>query len=448
MGELMGELEAQSGGSAGSAGQAVAAIWCSSALIDGVAVASVRLHPVDGRIARIERGVAGGPADLRLGVVLPGAANAHSHLFHRLLRGRTHGDGGDFWSWRDRMYAEAEALNPASYEIVAREVFGEMLANGYTAVGEFHYLHHRPDGMPWPGEHAMEEAVVRAASVVGIRLTLLDTCYLAAGIRRPVRGAQRGFSDGTVERWLERWHALRQALADTAGPDAAAGPGTGTVTLGAALHSVRAVPRPEIAAALAGLPADVPLHVHLSEQPQENAECEQAYGRTPTGLLAELGALTPRLSVVHATHLTDADVRLLGQAGVTVVLCPSTEADLGDGIGPALALARAGARLAIGSDQNAVVDPFLELRGVEYGQRLLSGRRGRFTPAELGTLISADGYRSLGHRGGIAVGAWCDLVEVDAQSVRTRGSLPEQIGFAATAADVRRVLVGGVVRSP
>ena len=416
------------------------ALWCASALIDGVAVASVRLHRVDGRIARIERGVPAGPADLRLGVVLPGAANAHSHLFHRLLRGRTHGDGGDFWSWRSRMYAEAASLTPQSYEVVAREVFGEMLASGYTAVGEFHYLHHQPDGTPWPGEHAMERAVVRAASVVGIRLTLLDTCYLAVGIRSPVRGPQQGFSDGTVERWLERWHALRQALVDTAGP--------GTVTLGAALHSVRAVPRGAIAAALAGLPADVPLHVHVSERPQENAECEQAYGRTPTGLLAELGALSPRLSVVHATHLTDADVRLLGQAAVTVVLCPTTEADLGDGIGPALALAQAGARLAIGSDQNAVIDPFVELRGVEYGQRLLSGRRGRFTPAELGTLVSADGYRSLGHRGGLAVGAWCDLVEVDAQSVRTRGALPEQIGFSATAADVRRVFVGGVVRSP
>ncbi|KAA9131194.1 formimidoylglutamate deiminase [Microbacterium caowuchunii] len=409
-------------------------LHCATALIDGVAVPLVRIHAQGGRIVRVEQGVAAADGDLRLGVVAPGSGNAHSHAFHRALRGRTHGDGGDFWGWRDRMYALADRLDPDTHHRLARAVFAEMLVSGWTAVGEFHYLHHRPGGTPYRPAHAMERALADAAQDVGIRLTLLDTCYLSAGPGAALSGTALRFGDGSARQWLDRWSDLRAEL----------GPHT---RLGAAIHSVRAVPPDAIARIVRELPEDVPLHVHLSEQPRENEDCLAEYGVTPTALLERAGALSARLSVVHATHLTDEDIRMLGDAAVTVVMCPTTEADLGDGIGPARRLADAGARIALGSDQNAVVDPFLEARGLEAGERLSSGRRGRFTPRELVAALSTAGYAALGETGGIREGAACDLVEIDDASVRTAGADPEQLALVATSADIRRVIVGGTVRA-
>jgi len=289
----------------------------------------------------------------------------------------------------------------------------------------------------------MELAVAEAAADVGIRLTLLDTAYLASGLgpaggpAAPLLTEQLAFGDGDTSGWLARWHRLRDALSGSVGA-------TGLVTLGAALHSVRAVPVDAMRTILAGLPDNVPLHVHLSEQPQENVDTLAKTGRTPTGVLAALGALAPRISLVHATHLTDADVTAIGRSGATVVMCPTTEADLGDGIGPARRLADAGARIAVGSDQNAVVDPLLELRGLEAGERLASGRRGRFSPAELLQAGTDHGYRSLGlGRHTLDVGEPLDLVEVSTSSLRTTGMDPAQLALVATASDVERVVVGG-----
>jgi formiminoglutamate deiminase len=419
-------------------------IWAETVIADGRPASHVRLAAdARGRIATAEHGVDPRDGDLRLGTVVPGMGNAHSHAFHRLLRGRTHDDGGDFWRWREAMYAAAATLDPEQYRRVARAVFGEMLACGWTAVGEFHYVHHQADGTPYPTPHAMELAVAGAAVEVGIRLTLLDTAYLASGLgdpdgpAAPLRPEQLAFGDGDAASWLARWHGLRAELTRLPGA-------TDLVTLGAALHSVRAVPADAIRAILDGLPGHVPLHVHLSEQPQENADALRKTGRTPTGILDDLGALDARTSLVHATHLTDADIAAIGRSGATVVMCPTTEADLGDGIGPARRLADAGARIAVGSDQNAVVDPLLELRGLEAGERLASGRRGRFSPAELLAVGSANGYRSLGWgRHGLRAGDPLDLVELDTASLRTTGADPAQLALVATAADVRRVVVGG-----
>ncbi|TFD84364.1 formimidoylglutamate deiminase [Cryobacterium lactosi] len=420
----------------------VATYWCESLLVDGVVTAGVRLSiGADGRISSRVDDLPAEPGDIRLGTVLPGLANAHSHAFHRALRGRTHDQGGDFWRWRESMYAVALALTPERYLQLARAVFAEMLVSGYTAVGEFHYLHHQADGTPYPQAHAMELALATAAREVGIRLVLLDTSYLAGGLETPLRPEQQGFSDGSAAGWLERWARLRETLA----ADAAGRPNEpALVTLGAALHSVRAVPRDAMRQILAGLPAEVPLHIHLSEQPQENSDCLAVHGVTPTALLDGLGALTPRLSVVHATHLSDDDLRMLGRTGVSVVMCPSTEADLGDGIGRARELAAAGSPIALGSDQNAVIDPFLEMRGLEMGERLAAGSRGRFTPAALLRAAGADGYAALGlGPARLATGDPADLVEVDAHSIRTLGARPGQLVLAATAADVRRVIVAG-----
>ncbi len=359
--------------------------------------------------------------------VVAAAANAHSHAFHRVLRGRTHGEGGSFWTWRDFMYRAAATLDPDLYRDLAEAVFGEMLIAGYTAVGEFHYVHHRPDGTPYTDPNAMGAALAAAAESVGIRLTLLDTCYLASAPGAALLPEQARFGDGTSAAWLDRWHALAPLASDL-------------VTIGAAVHSVRAVSPEGIGEIIMGLPSDVPLHIHLSEQPAENAQSLATFGRTPTGVLAEAGALSSRLSVVHATHLVDDDIATLGSAGVTAVICPTTEADLGDGVGPARALADAGAVIAIGSDQHVVIDPFLEVRGLEAGERLRSLARGRFTPAELEAARTDGGFRSLG----VADHAR-DTITLDAASVRTAGAAPDQLAYAATAADVREVAVRGVV---
>ncbi len=403
--------------------------WCDTLLVNGVAVRSVRvISGATGEVAAITPGVSIQPGDRALSTVLPGIGNAHSHSFHRALRGRTHSDGGDFWQWRDAMYSIAGRLDPDLYYELARAVFAEMVVNGYTAVGEFHYLHHRPDGSRYPLGDGMEAALVAAARSIGIRLRLLDSAYLRGGVGQPLAPGQLRFGDASAAAWLNRFDTVRGTFGES--------------TVGAAFHSVRAVPRAAMVEILAELGSSVPLHVHLSEQPRENAECLKEYGVTPTGLLNEIGALDSRLSVVHATHVTNNDIKLLGAAAVTVVMCPSTEADLGDGTGAAALLAGAGVSIALGSDQNAIIDPFIESRSLEYGARLASGARGRFSPPALVNALTSGGYRSLGF-GTFGVGGPCDLVEVNAFSSRTIGSTADQLIFSATGTDVISVIVAG-----
>jgi len=393
--------------------------WCERAWLDGGPVASVRLTGTD-----VLTAVAVGPRqsdDVPLrGLVFPGIANAHSHAFHRALRGRTHSGGGSFWTWREQMYALAAVLDPDSYRELARAVFAELVLAGWTAVGEFHYLHHAPGGRLYDDPNAMSHALVQAAAEAGIRLTLLDTCYLQGGLDgRLLEGPQRRFGDGDVDAWEVRIAGLVD------GP---------LVRHGVAAHSVRAVP-PDALRVVAGHPLR---HVHLSEQPAENDDCLAALGRTPAQLLDETGFLGPGACAVHATHLTDDDIRRL--ATTAVCMCPTTERDLADGIGPARRLA---GPVCLGSDQHAVVDPFEEARGLELDERLVSRERGRFTPAELVDALTGNGYRALGWKGGLAVGSDLDLVAVSLDTPRTAGSDPAQVVLSATAADVTDVVVGG-----
>lgn len=415
-------------------------IHCRRALVDGRFVDDVRIEvDADGRIAALTRGLsASSPlflhpdANLQLGVVVPGFANTHSHLFHRALRGATGGD--DFWSWRQAMYRIAGRLEPDLYRRLAAAVFSEMVAAGYTSVAEFHYLHHRPDGRPYP-HHDMEMAVAAGAAEAGIRLTLLDTCYLHSGLGdgsgTPLTPEQARFGDGSAAAWLERWYRLRDALARE----------YPQCKLGAAVHSVRALTPAEIAEAVAGLPDDVPLHVHVSEQPRENADCLAATGLTPTGVLAQAEALSGRTSVVHATHLTDEDIALIAGSGTTVSLCPTTEADLGDGIARVADLAEAGVPLTIGTDEDVVTDPFAELRLLESTARLAGGRRGVLDAA---ALWRAGAGRAQGDPG-LRVGDAADLVEIDTSSARLAGTDPLTWPLTASADDVARVVVGGVL---
>jgi formiminoglutamate deiminase len=275
-------------------------------------------------------------------------------------------------------------------------------------------------------------ALMEAAQEAGIRITLLDACYLSGGLdaegHRPLDPIQQRFSDGSVAAWAERLAALSD------GP---------TIRIGTALHSVRAVPEAALAK-VADLVAPLLLHLHLSEQPAENQAVEGFYGCTPTALLARHGLLGKASTVVHATHLTDPDIALLGESQAATCFCPTTERDLGDGIGPARALADAGSPLCLGSDQHAVIDMFDEIRGLEGHERLQSQQRVRFTSEDLVTAASSAGYESLGWDGGrIAEGALADFVVVSTDSVRTIGSRPDQLVYAASASDVRRVVVGG-----
>ena len=413
-------------------------------------VADVLLQVEDGRYTAVTPGVTTPPTDAaRLpGVTLPGLANAHSHAFHRALRGRTQSGRGSFWTWRQQMYGVARTLDPDSYFTLARAVYAEMALAGVTCVGEFHYLHHGPDGERYADPNAMGIALLSAAKEAGIRITLLDTLYLTSSVDgRPLDGVQRRFGDGDVDGWSERVAALRAATTSTAPHAAGTAPhAAGHSKIGAALHSVRAVP-PDQLAMFAYRTEGTPTHLHLSEQRAENEACLAVHGCTPTELLADRGLLGPWVTAVHATHLTNSDRTELGDNDTRVCFCPTTERDLADGIGHARALVDSGSPLCLGSDSHAVIDLFEEARAVEMHERLRTERRGHFNAAELIDAATRAGHRALGwdDAGTIAVGQRADLVTVALDTPRTAGCDPAAIVYAATAADVRHVVVDGHV---
>jgi formiminoglutamate deiminase len=400
-------------------------------------VAERVLVEVEGeRIAAVTEGADPPAGATRLaGVTVPGLANGHSHAFHRALRGRTHRGKGDFWSWRDLMYQVAAVLDPDRYLELATATYAEMALAGITAVGEFHYLHHDPAGRPYADPNRMGEALAEAAGRAGIRLTLLDTCYLRGGLDgRPLAGVQVRFGDGDADGWAARAGALRDR------------PG---LRVGAAVHSVRAVDPAAMATVAAWATGrGAPLHLHLSEQRAENEACLAATGRTPAALASSAGVLGPRTTAVHATHLSGEDVARLGATGTTVCFCPTTERDLADGVGPARALADAGSPLCLGSDSHAVTDLFEEARAVELDERLATERRGHHRPADLLAAATGSGMDALGWDAGrLAPGRLADLVTVRLDSVRLAGARPadavDHLVFAATAADVASVVASG-----
>jgi formiminoglutamate deiminase len=414
----------------------VTAYWCELAWLGGERAESEVLVEIEGeRIASVEAGVPAPAGAVRLdGLTLPGFANAHSHAFHRALRGRAQ-SVGSFWTWREQMYELAARLDPESYGALARATFAEMALAGITSVGEFHYLHHGPGGERYADPNEFGKAMISAAGEAGIRITLLDACYLNGGFGEPLTEVQRRFADADADTWAERVDALED--------------GDG-VRIGAAIHSVRAVD-PAAAAAVAAWAAELerPLHAHVSEQSAENVGSLDAYGETPVAVLERAGALTPGFTAVHATHLTGADVAALGGAGCHCCLCPTTERDLADGIGPGRELSRAGASLALGSDSHAVIDQFEEARAVELDERLATGERGLHGAAGLLSAATRNGHVGLGwpEAGALEPGAFADLVTVDLGGVRLAGTTAETAletaVFAASAADVKRVICSG-----
>ncbi|MEE2779442.1 MAG: formimidoylglutamate deiminase [Myxococcota bacterium] len=371
-------------------------------------------------------------------IALPGMANAHSHGFQRLLRGRVQrrapGRQDTFWTWRESMYELACGLDLSGLEAASRLCYVECLEAGYTAVGEFHYVHNQADGAPYDDPVATSRAVLRAASQAGIRLCLLWTVYARGGFDAPLQDRQRRFGVSDL-------HQVRRCL------DALAEDMTGDVSrLGLAIHSVRAVPRDWLGPLAEEAAArELPLHIHVSEQPQEVADCQKTTGLTPIGLLDSEGVLGPGCTLVHATWLQGSDLRLIADSGASVCLCPTTEGDLGDGFPQTDDLNQAGVPLCVGSDSHAVIDPWAELRTLEYQARAREGRRcvitdaaGDVAPALL-DIGHANGYAALG------LPSAGDRVLLDG-AARVFEGVDDLSGAAVTAGHpglVRRVEVNG-----
>jgi formimidoylglutamate deiminase len=389
--------------------------------------------------------------DLGHQLLLPGFVNAHSHAFQRVIRGatgrRADGDPSSFWSWREAMYSAANRLDPDEFQRVTRDCFAEMLASGITTVGEFHYVHHSPDGHPYDDPNELSNRVIAAASEVGLRLTLLEVFYARAGAGQEPLPEQRRFCDASVEAYLERVDALRAR---------AEAQQHGMLGLGLAPHSARAVGLPALSElARYANRHDLPIHAHVSEQTRENELVALEHGCSPVSVFARGGCLDRpgAFTAVHAIHLDDADHEQLSEQNVCA--CPTTEADLGDGIIPAARHLSSGTNLCLGSDSNSVVDLIQEARLLEMHERLgkrarlcLSGDDGRVSPA-LMAAIAPGGALALGRPslGKLAVGSPFDAVSIDLEH-RTLRDVPREFALdslllAGTAAPVDQVWVGG-----
>ena len=355
--------------------------------------------------------------------LLPGFVNAHSHVFQRALRGHTHrplSKQDSFWTWRRAMYAEAQKLDPEVIYAHALKTYREMLAAGYTSVGEFHYVHHQLDGQPYADPNVMSEAVIQAGKEAGIRVVLLMTAYAQSGFNRPPEEEQQRFCDASIDAYLGRVETLRLK----------------GELIGVAPHSVRAVPEDWFRAiAVYSQSNQLPLHVHADEQKAEIEQCLAMHGCTPIELLEYFGVLGPMTTVIHATHANDTEIALLAQHDCTVCVCPTTEGDLGDGIAPYAKLLEANIPLSIGSDSNTRLDPIEELRWAEYSARMRYQRRRVLIADELsspGSLLLDYGTRcganSLGlDSGAIVTGMAADFIAIDIQHPSLAGWNPEDI---------------------
>lgn len=305
---------------------------------------------------------------------LPALATAHSHAFQRALRGDTQRPGpagsDDFWSWRTAMYRLADALTPESIHAISLVAYRELFRAGVRTVGEFHYVHHNPGGAPYDARTALADAVIQAARDAGLRIALLRVIYARAGKDKPPEGAQKRFSDARLDDALADIDALRARYA-----------GADDVRIGVAPHSVRAVP-PAWLADIAAFAAerDLPVHMHIAEQPAEIDACVAETSKRPLELVADRGLVSSRFVAVHATHLAPHEPALLGAARAFACLCPTTERDLGDGLPDLGALVAAGARLCAGIDSHVITHPLEDLRCIDLGERLRTGRRVTLRP--------------------------------------------------------------------
>lgn len=375
---------------------------------------------------------------------LPGLATAHSHAFQRALRARTQRPAPEqttpaattFWSWRGLMYALAERLTPDDVYQLSRFAYMELALAGVTAVGEFHYLHHAPDGRPYADRLVMAEAVIQAAQEVGLRLCLIRTAYLRGGYQQELTPAQRRFSDPDLDPILADVQELQNRYTDHP-----------LINIGLAAHSIRAVPLPHVQSlANFARAQQLPFHMHIAEQRQELAECTAEYGQTPVALLAQAGVLDENFVGIHATHLTPQEVIALGQARALVCICRTTERDLGDGAPPLADLVQAGTRPCVGVDSHAISDPFEEIRALELDERVRQEKRQ--TVGDGAFLLQAgaqNGYAACGFDPALATTAdavWLDPHDPALVAIPP-AYLPEAAIFAGSPRAVRQVTVDG-----
>ncbi|HYY58911.1 MAG TPA: formimidoylglutamate deiminase, partial [Pyrinomonadaceae bacterium] len=360
-----------------------------------------------GRIARVARAteVAGcSVRPLKNRALLPGLVNAHSHAFQRVIRGRTEyrtSAQDSFWTWREMMYSAAMRLGPEEVYDASRMAFLEMVRAGITSVGEFHYLHRTPEGAPYGDPNLLAKEVVRAARAVGLRIALLRVAYARSGHNTAPDPRQLRFIEADPEVYLSNVDALQAALArdDTA-----------TAWAGVAPHSVRAVPLAYLKEVFRfALERELPLHMHVAEQPAEVSACVSEYGRTPVALLSAEGLLSDRLTGVHAIHVTPAEARAMARAGAMVCACPTTERNLGDGVVPADLFFREGVRIALGTDSHTQIDLLEDARALELHLRLQRLERAVLAhegdslsslASRLFECASLHGAESIGARGG------------------------------------------------
>jgi formiminoglutamate deiminase len=406
----------------------------------------VTLTVTDGVIARVEAGtVAPAGAERLPGLALPGMPNLHSHAFQRGMAGLSERRGASedsFWTWREVMYRFLDRLDPDDVQAIAAQAFVEMLEGGFTALAEFHYLHHAKDGRPYGDVAAMASAIAAAAAETGLGLTLLPVLYRFGnfGGAPPVHGQRRFVND--PDGYIRLVEASEAAIRHL--PDA---------RLGLAPHSLRAVALDDLKW-LAGLRPDGPLHIHVAEQMREVEDSLAITGRRPVALLSDHVELDRRWCLIHATHLDEAEREAIARSGAVAGLCPITEASLGDGIFDGVRYRRSGGVLGIGSDSNIQIDAGAELRQLEYSQRLRDRRRALFAEADASTGVALwraacdGGAQACGRRiGRLAPGFRADIVTLDGDHPALLGKTGEaaldSAIFAANALPLRDAFVGG-----
>ncbi|GGJ35980.1 formimidoylglutamate deiminase [Sphingopyxis bauzanensis] len=422
------------------------ACWFQRAWIDNQWQHDVRLTVTEGRISALETGVGAAPGDERHAAALPGLCNVHSHGFQRGMAGlseRRSRHDDNFWSWREIMYRFLDRLTPDDVAAITAQAYAEMLEGGFTRVGEFHYLHHDPAGRTYADPAEMAGAIVDASSATGIGLTLLPVFYAHGnfGGASPSPGQRRFLSD--IDGFAALLDSARTKL-------------VGDANIGIAPHSLRAVAPDQLTALLAMSPIG-PVHIHAAEQEKEVADCIAWSGARPVAWLLDNAALDARWCLIHSTHLDADEAARLAASGAVAGLCPITEANLGDGIFPAIDYLAAGGRFGIGTDSNILIDAAGELRALEYSQRLahraralLAGTESPFVGANLYARALAGGGQALGVEPGLAVGQPADIVSLDLDHPSFAGTddatLLDRWIFAGRAGTIDCVWRAGVKR--
>lgn len=419
-------------------------VFARKALLTKGWAANVRLSVHAGEISAVQRDAGPEPGDFVAGVVVPGLCNAHSHAFQRALAGRTEerspAGQDNFWSWRERMYELAGSLDADALAAIAGQAYTEMLESGYTSVAEFHYLHRQPGG---DGEDdAMFRAVRTAASSTGIRLAYVPVLYERAGFDRPGPEGHQVLFAQEIDAFLAHHAHVHDQQSDR-------------LSVGIGVHSLRAASSESLAQVVRrATERSSPLHLHIAEQQREVDECMAVYGKRPVEWLLEQHDVNEHWCLVHATHMQHDEVTRLASCGAVVCLCPSTEANLGDGLFPLHDFLEAGGRIAIGSDSHTSINPFEELRWLEYGQRLASQSRNvaslqePHVGRELYTRTLQGGAQASGQQiAGLQAGAKADLVALyddDPMLVgHDEGSLLDALVFSGYRLPIERVMVHG-----